>query len=374
MKKTRFLIVCLLFVLSGAMLFAQNVLYNVTCNGDQVACTDFFNLIDTCYPRFNKIFHFDEKGPGYKYPVTLFTNKADYRAYVAEATGAAEPKSETVFLRYSDVSKSEIVAVVAEENRNTFIRQLFTQYIYSFLGDAPAWLTNGFALYFEEYAEGEETPWLEAGKSLYLDANKRIPVRLLLEATKDTYTSEIFLPQTWLFVSFLLDTPYARNSRFLYDNVLQTYSFPYNNENHFINYYNKWIDDAQFEKDYEEYVLSLHSTKEYLAKGIKLYGEKNITDAKVQFNAVLEKQPTNYTASYYLALCNYTEKNYTQADVWYRQALRDGADPALVNWGLGASAIADKRFDEAKTYLFKAKQLDEATYGKKVDDLIQQIP
>ena len=82
----------------------------------------------------------------------------------------------------------------------------------------------------------------------------------------------------------------------------------------------------------------------------------------------------NYTAAYYMALCAYSQKNYAEADLWYKKALNYGADPALVNWGLGASAYADKRYDEGKVYLLKAKQLDEASYGKKVDELIQQAP
>ncbi|MBQ4497893.1 MAG: CDC27 family protein, partial [Spirochaetaceae bacterium] len=126
--------------------------------------------------------------------------------------------------------------------------------------------------------------------------------------------------------------------------------------------------------DYDSFVRNLHSVKEDLSAGINAYSEKRIQDAVVLFKRVLDVQLENYTAAYYLALCAYSQKNYKEADSWYKKAMHYGADPALVNWGLGACAYADKRYEEGKVYLLKAKQLDEASYGKKVDDLIMQMP
>ena len=168
----------------------------------------------------------------------------------------------------------------------TFIRQLFIQYIYSFIAAPPAWLVNGFSLYFEQYPDLYESPWLEPAKSLYLNENKRIPVTLMLEATKDTYTSDVFLPQAWLFVSFLVEGPYSRNSRFLYDTLQIAVNESYSDEDPFINYYEKWIDDEQFQKDYDSFVRNLHSVKEDLSAGINAYSEKRIQDAVVLFKRV----------------------------------------------------------------------------------------
>ncbi len=361
------------FCFSVCSLFANSSMYDVSYNGSAAGSSEYFAILDTCYERFNSVFHFDSEGPGFKYPVSLFSDENEYRNYVAEKTGSARPKSDTVFLRYSAIAKSEVAAIVSPANKNTFIRQLFTQYIYSFISNPPAWLCNGFSLYFEEYENAFESPWLEPAKALYLNENKRIPVQLMLEATKDTYTPDVFLPQTWLFVTFLMQTPYARDSRFLYDGLVAAEK-NYSDTDCFIEYYNKWIDNQQFQKDYDEFVKSLHSVKEDLSAGIKAYSNRQNEEAKRLFLRVLQAQANNYTASYYLALTAYTEKNYKEADQWYKRALQDGADPALVNWGLGASAYADRRFEEGRVYLLKAKQLDEATYGKKVDDLIQQMP
>lgn len=370
-KKSVFLI---LFCFLTMYVFASAELYEIKYNGSVSDTSEFYNLIDTSFTRFNTIFHFPEDGPGYKYQVSLFSDKASYDEYVMEKTGSEAPKSETVFLRYSTASKSEVAAVVRPNNRNTFIRQLFTQYLCSFIPDPPAWLANGFSLYFEEYDTLNESPWLETAKALYLDENTRIPVKLMLEATKDTYTTDIFLPQAWLFVSFLLETPNSQNSRFLFDSLSSYIAYPEDDYDHFTYYYYKWIDNNQFQKDYDTYVRGLRSVKEDLSLGIRAYSSKNYAEAKELFEKVLQIQGTNYTAAYYLALCFYSEKNYKDADSWYKKALQYGADPALINWGLGASAYADKRYDEGKTYLLKAKQLDEATYGAKVDDLIQQAP
>lgn len=364
----------LLLLLLPCYMFGQAGLYEIKYNGSGSGTSEFFKILDSCYVRFNNVFHFDEDGPGFKYPVSLFTDVDAYKAYVAEKTGTVEPKSETVFLRYSAISRSEVAAVVSPENKNTFIRQLFIQYIYSFIAAPPAWLVNGFSLYFEQYPDLYESPWLEPAKSLYLNENKRIPVKLMLEATKDTYTSDVFLPQSWLFVSFLVEGPYSRNSRFLYDSLQIAVNEAYNDDDPFITYYEKWIDDEQFQKDYDSFVRNLHSVKEDLSAGINAYSEKRIQDAVVLFKRVLDVQLENYTAAYYLALCAYSQKNYKEADSWYKKAMHYGADPALVNWGLGACAYADKRYEEGKVYLLKAKQLDEASYGKKVDDLIMQMP
>ena len=356
------------------ILFGQSNLYEIKYYGSVSGTSDFFKLIDTCYARFNRVFHFDDDGPGFKYPVSLFSDIDEYKEYVSEKTGTAEPKTETVFLRYSAISRSEVVAVVSPENKNTFIRQLFTQYIYSFIATPPTWLVNGFSLYFEQYPDLYESPWLETAKILYLNENKRIPAKLMLEATKDTYTSDVFLPQAWLFVTFLVEDPYNRYSRFLYDSLKVAIKDDFTNEDPFISYYKKWIDDEKFQKDYDSFVKNLHSVKEDLSAGINAYSEKRIDEAQVLFKRVLDVHLENYTAAYYMALCAYSQKNYAEADLWYKKALNYGADPALVNWGLGASAYADKRYDEGKVYLLKAKQLDEASYGKKVDELIQQAP
>lgn len=364
----------LLLTVSFYSLYAQANLYEIKYNGIETGSTEFFKLIDSCYNRFNEVFHFPPTGPGYKYQVSLFADVEAYKAYVTEKTNAAAPKSQTVFLRYPASSKSEVVAVIHPDNKNTFIRQLFTQYIYSFLASPPAWLTSGFSLYFEQFDENTEAPWLESAKALYLNESSRITPALMLEATKDTYAADIFLPQTWLFVSFLMESPYHRNARFLFESLNSAITDAYSDADPFTEYYTKWMNSAQFERDYDEYVNSLHSVKEDLSRGIQAYSEKNIDTAKELFLSVLASQSDNYTAAYYLALCAYTQKNYKEADEWYKKSLLYGADPALVNWGLGASAYADRRYEEGKTYLLKAKQLDEATYGKRVDDLIQQMP
>ena len=54
-------------------------------------------------------------------------------------------------------------------------------------------------------------------------------------------------------------------------------------------------------------------------------------------------------------------------------AAQVGIDAALINYALGVNAFADQRYDQAKNYLLKAKELDAESYTEKCDSLLQRI-
>ena len=89
-------LLCILFFIMPYILFGQSNLYEIKYYGSVSGTSDFFKLIDTCYARFNRVFHFDDDGPGFKYPVSLFSDIDEYKEYVRK-TGTAEPKTELFF-------------------------------------------------------------------------------------------------------------------------------------------------------------------------------------------------------------------------------------------------------------------------------------
>ncbi len=365
--------VLLVFLFSFSMLFAQSDLYEIKYDSAEAKITSITEQILNSYKRFNSVFHFPSDGPGFKYKISIFADKNAYKQYVVDKTDSVEPQNETVFLQHSAASKSEIVVFAPEVNPNILTRQLFNQYLYSFISEPPAWLLYGASIYFEEY-DDIENPWLETAKSLYSDTNKRLSPVQILEAKKDTYPSDSFIPQSWLFFRFLIETSNSANSRLFHDGINEIMENPYTVTDPFLDYYKKWINPKQFEKDYSDFVANTHSIREDILNGINAYMNKEYQTATTYFSQALSADNKNATAAYYTALCYYDQKDYKNADMWYKKALSFGSDPALINWGLGACAYADSRYDEATVYLLKAKQLDEDTYGKRVDELMQHIP
>lgn len=367
--------ILILFVafLSLSMLFAQSDLYQIKYDSQEAKIRSVTETILNSYGKFNSVFHFPSDGPGFKYQISIFADKNAYKQYVVDKTDSVEPQNETVFLQHSAASKSEIVVLATEVNTNILTRQLFNQYLYSFIAEPPAWLLYGASIFFEEY-DDTENPWLETAKTLFSADNKRLSPVQILEAKKDTYPSDTFIPQAWLFFRFLIETSKSSNSRLFHDGISAVINNPYSATDPFLDYYKKWINPKQFEKDYSDFVANTHSIREDILKGINAYMNKDYTAATAYFSQALAADEKNATAAYYTALCYYDQKDYKNADIWYKKALSLGSDPALINWGLGACAYADSRYDEATVYLLKAKQLDEDTYGKRVDELMQHIP
>ncbi|MBO7486308.1 MAG: CDC27 family protein [Spirochaetaceae bacterium] len=370
MKK---LLALLILFSTFSLLFAQSDLYEIKYDSVEAKIPSITEQILNSYGKFNSVFHFPADGPGFKYKISIFADKKAYKQYVADKTDSVEPKNETVLLQHSAASKSELVIYAPEVDKNILTRQLFNQYLYSFMAEPPAWLLYGASIYFEEYKD-TENPWLETAKNLFASANTKLTAAQILEANSDTYPSDNFIPQSWLLFRFLIETPKSANSRLFHDGINEVINNSYSTTDPFLDYYKKWLNQKKFEKDFEDFVSNLHSVREDVLNGINAYMNKDYTTATAYFSQALSADNKNATAAYYTALCYYDQKDYKNADIWYKKALSLGSDPALINWGLGACAYADARYDEATVYLLKAKQLDEATYGKRVDELMQYIP
>ena len=84
-------------------------------------------------------------------------------------------------------------------------------------------------------------------------------------------------------------------------------------------------------------------------------------------------RPGDPIVSYYLGLIAYSEKDYQQAEKWYKKSLGDGADVSTANWALGLNAYADKRYKDARGFIEAAKTANPARYGEKADALLNSM-
>ena len=158
------------FLVCFSMLFAQSDLYEIKYDSVEAKIPSITEQILNSYGKFNSVFHFPADGPGFKYKISIFADKKAYKQYVADKTDSVEPKNETVLLQHSAASKSELVIYAPEVDKNILTRQLFNQYLYSFMAEPPAWLLYGASIYFEEYKD-TENPWLETDKNLFASSN-----------------------------------------------------------------------------------------------------------------------------------------------------------------------------------------------------------
>lgn len=344
---------------------------------------------------FNAIFRFNPEQGDSLNRVVILADKTAYDAYIQERIG--ETRSQYLFLKYSKPELSELVlypqdslsgyAAFAGPSLN---RQLFLQYLYSYVSEPPLWIRDGFQAFFENVSydarsdvlsTGSVSPWLETAKNCAKDNTRRLGSEAIITATLGDYETARFYPQAWSLASFFVTTENPEYQRFIHEACILlaadgSYNVKTQKENtlaisgRFTRFYSGEKTDA----DFSVWLAGQHTFNDLVQMGVTSYNEGQFTQAGKTLREALEIRGEDPLVCYYLGLVAYSEKDYGTADQWYRKALEAGGETATIHWALGLSAYADKRYAESRVYLDTAKSANPARYGAKAAELINSLP
>ena len=347
------------------------------------------------WSSFNAVFGFDPDTSKHRLKVTVLPDRAAFDAYVKERIG--ETRNQYIFLKYPRAELSELVLFPAGTGTGfdafsgpALNRQLFLQYLYCYVQEPPLWVRDGFQAYFEKAVWDPATkqvsiagysPWLEAAKNLHADGARSIGCEGLLSAVTGSHDSAAFYPQAWSFATFLLSSEKAEYQRFLHEAFMilegtEGYNAKTQRENTDAvrARFARFNDGARADSDLAVWLDGQHTFNELVQAGVSGYNGGKYPDAKKALLSASTIRPADPIVSYYLGLVAYSEKDYQQAEKWYKKALSDGADVSTANWALGLNAYADKRFKDARGFIEAAKAANPARYGEKADALLNSMP
>ena len=399
----RIAILCVLVLLAGTALTAQESSLNITETDhyrvySQISeenAADAADRLEAYFELFNNYLRFDETELQAKLNVRIFDSKDRFDQYLSSIVG--ETKDNFVYLQYSTVKKSELLCYdMADpaEFESALIRHAFIQVFKSFIKNPPLWLQQGFAVFFErtEYdAENsfavykENLGWLDTLKSLIesetmvtdSEARKLLALNDLLQPTSAVLETrnDIFHAQAWGFIMFLLNSENKNYNRFLWDSIssLKPDATVAENQNSIQAQATAWVNEYLLYTDFTDFITSIKTFPDVVREGVELYALGNYEDAEKSFIRAISLDGSHYIPYYYLGLIHYAKEDYSLADYYYQSSLMLGADEALVYYALGINSFADDRLEDAESYLIEAADMNPESYGEKTDRILARI-
>jgi tetratricopeptide (TPR) repeat protein len=341
--------------------------------------------LEALFGLYDGFFRYDASSLKAKLNVREFRDKSGFDVYMTQIVG--QSKDDFVYLHYPSPERSELLLFPKDEPdfSASLAHQGFVQFIKAFVPNPPLWIREGVAVSFESAKWDdkagsldfpENLAWLETVKSLK-ERSLLMPLDKLLAIGQDEARAEldVFYPQSWAMISFLLNSKDKAYNRLLWDSVasLKKDGSLEDNQNAVIRIMNTWYGSDAAEKAFSDYLADRRTFPELIANGVRKYADKSWTDANDAFAAAQSMNSQSYVPDYYLGLIAYAQNQFDVAESHYKQALALGCDPAITNYALGVNAYAQNRLDDAKAYLKLAKEAAPDRYGEKVDSLIAKI-
>jgi len=376
------------FAQTTTLYTAETGHYRISSETSQVEADEISRILEACLAEYNKVFHFDlAKLPG-KLTVKIFKDVDSFNAYLG--TLVSETRDDFVFVAYSDPTRSELLAFTQESDKllPSLIHQGCIQFLKAFVSNPPVWLREGVAAYLEASVYDSKTAtlvfksnilWLESLKAILKAENsgQLIPFSDLLLLTREAAEEnlDVFYPEAWGLVSFLLGAEDKSVNRIFWDtlSVLSPSALLDENSQNVRTKAFAWVSDEEFSKSFSAFVQELKTSQELIKEGVDLYAAGDLDGSEKSFTASLSLEPDSYVACYYLGLIAYGRKDYTKADAYYLKASELGASGALVDYALGVNAFAGGNFTDATKYLTKSKDAEPAAYAEKVNALLARM-
>ncbi|MFP4443198.1 MAG: tetratricopeptide repeat protein [Spirochaetia bacterium] len=363
--------------------------YTVFSEVSQEQASEMATRLEAYLELYNRYFHFDTENLPAKYKVRIFQNKSRYDEYLNRII--SETREDFVYLHYSDLKKSELVGYHMDDSGEFYLslnHQGFIQFIRSFIANPPLWLREGFAVFFEksEYDEDygkviykENLAWLPTLKDIIAGNSTEAPLSmedlLSIDIEDAREKIEVFYPQAWGVISFLVYSENKDYNRLLWDAIsaLQDGVNRDANEANVEKASFQWVDDTILVADFMNYLDGKKTFRELVEDGVASYSRNSLKEAEQSFVKAQKLREDNFIPYYYLGLINYDMGNYSLAEYYYQTSLNLGAAEGLTYYALGVNAYADNRFDDAKNYLTKTIEADPASYSEKVNTLLARI-
>jgi hypothetical protein len=400
MRKTLFLAI---FVCVSVLAFAQEAPqtapgpqftaetdhYRVFAETSQAQADDVAKRMEAALGLYNSVFHFDLTLLPTKFRVRVFKDLDSFNAYLDKVL--SQKRTDFVFVAWSDPERSELLCFPKDDKAFTasLLHQGCIQFIKGFIDNPPVWLREGVATYLDastwDPAAGTFTPkqnlaWLDGLKAIVRGdgGSKPIPLTDLLSLSREKAQSqmEVFAPQSWGLVQFLLNAPDRSYSRVVWDSVsaLDPRATLEDNSQRARKRAFSWVADDTLQQDFQTYIMSLKTATDLVRDGIDQYAKGDLANSEASFAKSLELEPSSSTAWYYLGLIAYSRKDYSKAEEQYLKAFQLGANAAVINYALGVNSFAAGNGPDATKYLNFAKQSDTASYGDRVDALLKRLP
>jgi len=366
---------------------ARGRYYEVHADGDIDDAANLVRELETRMEFYNRIFHFDLPSLAGTMRVRSFRDKDVYDRYVISRLGIS--KDGAVYLHYQEPLRRELVIHRGSEHEAQVVpHQAFIQYLRAYIPNPPAWIREGFAIYFSNLtldAEGklryeENLAWLDTVRNLgnsapslaeILRADEPPPPPPPGTGTTRSQMPAYFGPVSWALVSFFLHSGKEEYLRTLGDAllVLSPQASAQVNGAEVLKRLTRGRSLDTLTEDYRAYISSRRNFVEHMAAGREAYNKGDRLDAEMAFLSAQSIQPDNFAPYYYLGLMAYEGGDFPLAEQYYRSALQYGANPALTYFALGLNAIAAARLEDAQRYFEEAVRLDPDRYRPKVEGL-----
>jgi tetratricopeptide (TPR) repeat protein len=330
------------------------------------------------FEEYNRLFRFDPGTVPGLLQVRAYGGREAYDQYVTERLGLT--KAGAVYLHYADPLRRELVVHRGGlEGAQVFPHQAFIQFFRAFIANPPAWMREGFALYFHTLRfsnlEGDEGEISYVENIAWLDRVKKMgpalpSVSSLFRADIDGPPSQAEL-LSWALVSFLLNSENEEYFRTLVEcfMVLSPTAPAAENAEAVLRRISQWTAIAALDNDFQAYIASRWTFVDLVEDGQRSYDAKNYDKARQAFLTALDYNRTHYVPYYYLGLLAYLARDYNKAEEYYRGALQHGADPALVAYAWGLNAVSAGRTDRALGFLEVAASVAPDRYRERVEQL-----
>jgi tetratricopeptide (TPR) repeat protein len=331
------------------------------------------------FGEYNRLFHFDKQKLKTPLVVRAFENRDAYSAYVSSRLGKI--REGAVYLHYNQPDRRELVILRGSPEESWMLaHQAFIQFFRAFISSPPAWMQEGFAIYFntlgfdratEKLIYEENLSWLDEVKSL---GQATPPLESILLADIRG-VPENFQGLSWALVSFLLNSGNPDHFRALIESFIllsDSVSAALNAEA-VMKRITLWTGANTLKNDYQTYLIGRRTFRELIDEGQRAYEAKDYTGAEQAFLKAIDQRPAHYAPYYYLGLLAYEERKYAPAEAYYHSALQYGADQALVQYARGLNAMAQGRNAEAISFLQEAAQLSPSRYRERAENLISGL-
>jgi hypothetical protein len=376
------------FAQDATQFTAETDHYRVFSEVSQAQAEDVTHRMEAALTLYNDIFHFDLSQLPAKFRIRVFKDLDSFNAYLDKIL--SQTRTDFVFIAWSDPERSELLCFPKDEAAFTasLLHQGCIQFIKGFVDNPPVWLREGVATYLDASAWDPATAtftfkpnlaWLEGLKSLVRGETpaKLISFPDLLTISRESAQSQmdVFAPESWGLVQFLLASPDRSYSRALWDSVaaLSPNGTLDDNSQRARKRAFSWVTDQKMQADFKAFILTMKSSTDLVKDGIDQYTKGDMAGAEGSFSKSIELDPANGAAFYYLGLISYSRKDYARAEDMYLKAFQLGANAGVINYALGVNSFAAGKNADATKYLNFAKQADQTSYGDRVDALLKRI-
>ena len=370
-------------------------LYSITADvGSQAALSgpalsSLLREMESRFSAYNGLFRFDPSELDAPLNIRVFSGKEEYDRYLLGLLGNGNFEPEAMYLHYRESENRELVVnLQSPELSPALSYQAFIQYFRAFIPNPPAWMLEGFAIFFStirfdkngalEYEEN--LTWLEPVKNMRDKLPS--PNAILLADLWDILHPGVLPPidfgefqiSSWALVSFLLNSG-GEYFRTLTDSfmLLSPSAGAEENSLNVTRRFSSWNDFNVMNNDFRTYLASRKTFREIMEDGNRAYSRGDYKSAELSFVSANQQRPSDFAPYYYLGLISYAEKNYDAAEQFYLASLERGADAALVNYALGINAAAAGRIQDPVDYMYKAAALDPTRYSSRVEDVLRRI-